>query len=460
MLFGKWKIKQGNHVKETQRCRDTRKPEIKKQKILIVDRLVEKLLGMPQSQETQKFVGRCLEKLGLAGELTTVTGKLSPKKLSNLIARHGLVPFTGVGSTVFNLWQLSLYRGARYLYNGKVWSGADKVLVLDKEPTTNSIPLVPLGNGGFAKVFSFKLGQSDFALKKVELSKAAQENTKNHENAMKLREALVLRDINEATANHPSFLKLVDFWFTPTAFYLLTEHAGNSTIQLKSEWLLRNPIFILEITEQAFRAVDVLHSKGYLHRDLKPGNITYHLESQRLTIKLIDFGCSCAIDSEWTSSICGTPAYLGPWLYQRQRRDLASLVAADTWALLASLFALINSRNSPLHRPIIKMGGCKDWSRFSKTASDSQVLKKLELEPPKFPIPQFSQWLSQELGLYCKQTPIRTLLAELRKQRPLFINCDANRWHLEQEELAKTQTLTESSLTSTEVDPRSSDTES
>ena len=50
---------------------------------------------------------------------------------------------------------------------------------------------------------------------------------------------------------------------------------------------------VLDFTEQTLQAVQYIHSLGYIHRDLKPGNILIGErggENHGRTVKVADFG--------------------------------------------------------------------------------------------------------------------------------------------------------------------------
>lgn len=58
-------------------------------------------------------------------------------------------------------------------------------------------------------------------------------------------------------------------------------------------------------------ALESLHSKSVIYRDLKPHNISIDAEGH---VKLIDFGFSKRMKnlSTKTYTICGTPGYIAP----------------------------------------------------------------------------------------------------------------------------------------------------
>ncbi len=72
---------------------------------------------------------------------------------------------------------------------------------------------------------------------------------------------------------------------------------------------------ILEVGTQVASALHAAHSKGVIHRDLKPGNII--LVDQGALVKVVDFGISKFVGAEAsaitrTDLFIGTPAYASP----------------------------------------------------------------------------------------------------------------------------------------------------
>lgn len=70
--------------------------------------------------------------------------------------------------------------------------------------------------------------------------------------------------------------------------YLLLEYANGGNL---TDFLIKNPLLpknkIFHLFFQICKAVEYVHSKGFVHRDLKPENI---LIDSKQNLKLGDFG--------------------------------------------------------------------------------------------------------------------------------------------------------------------------
>jgi hypothetical protein len=119
---------------------------------------------------------------------------------------------------------------------------------------------------------------------------------------------------------HPNIIALYDFGSLPDGrFYLSMEYAeGRSVFHLlrKAErFSIPNALYILG---QLAYAVHHAHSRGVLHRDLKPGNLIVVNEDQ--TLKVLDFGMAKIVASDHDESmalstgnvIWGTAKYMSP----------------------------------------------------------------------------------------------------------------------------------------------------
>ena len=157
------------------------------------------------------------------------------------------------------------------------------------------------------------------------------------------KEAQLLLDLQS-----PYIVHLFDY-FTEGGFrYMVEELVDGTAVDalIKKQTSLPCPIAML-IMQDACYALKYAHSKGIVHRDIKPGNI---LLSKRGEIKLADFGIASdhsdgaggsgtdGTDRTQTGVALGTPAYMPP----EQFEDSARVDhRADIYALGIMLYEMV-----------------------------------------------------------------------------------------------------------------------
>lgn len=97
---------------------------------------------------------------------------------------------------------------------------------------------------------------------------------------------------------------------------------------------------VYRIIQVAAQALDYAHKQNIVHRDIKPGNIMYHPESQQ--IKITDFGIARLTDSvnTKTGSFLGSPSYMAPEQITGAHVD----GRADIYSLGISFYQLLTGR--------------------------------------------------------------------------------------------------------------------
>lgn len=90
--------------------------------------------------------------------------------------------------------------------------------------------------------------------------------------------------------NHPNIVKLFEVIETEKTLYLVMEYINNGEV---FEYLVKNGRMKENIARQKFKqivsAVQYLHSKNIIHRDLKAENL---LLDSNMDVKIVDFGFS------------------------------------------------------------------------------------------------------------------------------------------------------------------------
>lgn len=174
-----------------------------------------------------------------------------------------------------------------------------------------------IGSGGFGQVFKarHRIDGKMYAIKRVKYNsnrKAEREVQAlaelNHVNIVQYRVCWEGEDYDpEQSRSRPSRCKT-------RCLFIQMEFCDKGTLEQWMEKRSRSKVdkaLTLELYEQIVTGVDYIHSKGLIHRDLKPGNIFLVDEKH---IKIGDFGLATALDNDGKprSSSKGTPVYMSP----------------------------------------------------------------------------------------------------------------------------------------------------
>ncbi|HUN22413.1 MAG TPA: protein kinase, partial [Anaerolineales bacterium] len=142
-----------------------------------------------------------------------------------------------------------------------------------------------------------------------------------------------------AALEHPAIVPVYDFGEQSGQPYLVMRYMPGGTLQdrIQSKGRL-NIKETADITSRIGEALDWAHSKGVVHRDLKPGNILFDSAGNPY---LSDFGIARLTQGGGTltgTGIIGTPAYMSPE-QARGDRDLDG--RSDLYALGAIVYEML-----------------------------------------------------------------------------------------------------------------------
>jgi tetratricopeptide (TPR) repeat protein/TolB-like protein len=132
-----------------------------------------------------------------------------------------------------------------------------------------------------------------------------------------------------AALNHPAIATIFEAGEWDGAPFLALEFLSGGTLRDQSRARRLTPSEILDYAVQLSSGLAFAHSKGILHRDIKPGNCMF---SEHGDLKLVDFGLAKPIhaqDITQPGSAVGTIAYMAPEILRGKpastRSDLYSL---------------------------------------------------------------------------------------------------------------------------------------
>lgn len=191
-----------------------------------------------------------------------------------------------------------------------------------------------IGRGAYSEVFIARDKQRNelCAVKVLERS--------NAEHAKLIdRELAVLR-----TLNHQNIVQIYDIFDSARETYVVMEYlAGGELLDLITENDHLSEKNAKQVIREVLQAVQDLHARGIVHRDVKPENILCVNRTWPLRVKLTDFGLSKMIGNgedgaeRVMRSQCGTAYYLAPEI----ANNMAYAKPVDLWACGVVLYVML-----------------------------------------------------------------------------------------------------------------------
>jgi serine/threonine protein kinase len=137
---------------------------------------------------------------------------------------------------------------------------------------------------------------------------------------------------------HPNIVPIYDAGEEDNKYYVVTEHihgARTLATYTKPDNLLRIDD-VVEIIYKCAKALYYAHSRGVVHRDIKPNNIMLTNDND---VRIIDFGIAIVSDSDVSriEGIAGSPSYMSP--EQIQSADITA--QSDIYSLGAVMYELL-----------------------------------------------------------------------------------------------------------------------
>ena len=241
-----------------------------------------------------------------------------------------------------------------------------------------------LGEGSFGKAYLAICENDD---KKYVIKQVIMDGMTDKEKRETFNEASILKRLD-----HPNIIKFKEVFIQrkpKEALNIVTEYADGGDLDQKIEAQKKKPFpetQIIDYFTQICLALQHLHKKNIIHRDLKGGNVFL---MQSGLVKLGDFGVAKGLKTskEKAQTAIGTPYYLSPEIINNKPYDTKS----DIWSLGVLLYQMMtfkmpfNAQSLPLLSIKINRGVYSPPpSVYSAELRD--ILKKcLTIDPTKRP---------------------------------------------------------------------------
>ncbi|RSX55231.1 serine/threonine protein kinase [Bifidobacterium dolichotidis] len=171
-----------------------------------------------------------------------------------------------------------------------------------------------LAQGGMGEVWK----GYDIQLGRPVAIKALRTDTTNKESKLRRLRAEAR---NSANLAHPNIAALFDYYEKDGIGFLIMEYVPSESLADVYRRINgpMDPIELLPILVQTARGLFIAHSRGIIHRDVKPANI---MVSDNGEVKITDFGVSYSTNQEQITQdgmVVGTAQYISPEQAQGQQ---------------------------------------------------------------------------------------------------------------------------------------------
>lgn len=255
------------------------------------------------------------------------------------------------------------------------------------------------------------------------------------------RETTLLRVLHDALEDSSAFVDLLDWNLEEPPYFVECEYGGENLLEwAASELPNASTDQRIELFLQIVDAVDLAHSVGVLHKDIKPANLLVSIRGNTPHIKLTDFGSGRMLDPEKLQSLgitqqgmtatqdlalgsySGTPLYIAPEVFAGR----APTVRSDVYALGILLYQMLTGRlreplasgweseiDDPLIREDIRLATHVDPdSRIPSAAIFGDRLRNLAARHAE---------RLEKIASEVEAAKARVVLASNRARRPLLI---------------------------------------
>ncbi|MCA9960180.1 MAG: SUMF1/EgtB/PvdO family nonheme iron enzyme, partial [Anaerolineales bacterium] len=214
-----------------------------------------------------------------------------------------------------------------------------------------------LGQGGMARIYrgyDARL-QRHAAIKVIDMSHRSSEAYR----ARFQQEAQAIARL-EHPESHPNIVRLYRYGEASGVFYIAMQYIEGENLRQRldryqQQGKLMPPQELLHIVRQVCDALDFAHSKGIVHRDVKPANIMINAAER---VFLTDFGLVLPDPKQTRGEVFGSPRYIAP---EQAISSASAVPQSDLYAVGVILYEAVTGRlpfaaADPLDTAMMHMG--------------------------------------------------------------------------------------------------------